>query len=154
MPNFAGVPCLFYWLWVNKKYNVNVSSNSMFLPSFVKIGLLTGSYPQTVWWSNPPTSLLLQKLGQKRDPKQLITRNGLAWIGTESSMCVAEIAYLGTCIYVRVKNQSCSCASHKVIWRSGGVGPHIRNLVSTQRLISPTLRPFYYPQNSPKLGIG
>jgi hypothetical protein len=133
---FAGVPCCFFWLWVNKKYSVKVSSNGAFLPSLVKIGLSSGSYPQTVWWSHPPASLLLQKLGQTQVPKQLITRNGLAWIGTESSMCVAEIVALGKCIYVRVKKQSCPCASHKAIWRSGGVGPRIPNLVSTQRLLT------------------
>jgi len=58
-------------------------------------------------------------------------------------------------IYVRVKKQSCPCAGHKAIQRSGGVGPRILNLVSIRRMvISFTLRPFHNPQNSPLLGIG
>jgi hypothetical protein len=113
-------------------------------------------HTQTVWWSHPPASLLLQKLGQKQVPKQLISRNVLAWIGTQSSMCDAEIVALGRFVYVRVKKkQSCPCARHKAIWRSGGVIPRILHLVSTQRLvISFTLRPFYYPQNSQALDRG
>jgi hypothetical protein len=75
----------------------------------------------TVWWSHPPASLLLQKLGQKQVPKQLITRNGLAWIGTEPSTCVAEIVALGGCIYVRVKKQLLLCKpySHMAERRCG-----------------------------------